>query len=730
MILVKLNDFPTTAGLEHQSTSYWLYRDPQCTVKVDEQLKSKNKTVYFNPMSIPRDVAFYLKYTRHFNEGEADFESDVVEVYDNGEEYSEMLLNEDVIVDEPIIYVNEEDIVSTKANTFTFSTSAFRSNYGTHEYSNWAILDSMDNILFASIRDTENLTSIEVPLTKDFRNKTQLKFIASHGTLENVESRKTQFIISNGSYNFEISTPLTNVRSYTDLEIKFVAINEAKPLGIIKIDFMDTLTNELWYSTTLKSNACTLPWYLLRDNSDINMVITCTDNYGVYGTVIKKITVQSYNQDLIRNPDKEYSRYLSKAYRSNVILPNYLSTGVINIKYIAIPEKGTKKLRLYDYDITNHRFVDTTKYAEGINLLNDKYEGMYITSFNNDYLLIDALSTLGKPTFYIYRHNIHDNVYALVTSIERTDETKCLGYTNAIVQHNQTKFVYVPVGSKKVKTLDINAKKVEEIDTVPFEDSGDIGIIKLALNKLLFIGSKSYDTKQYNVDKKIWMEGVYVRPQSFIDVPLKTSFLDNGDSIIFKNKEDDLKDTSLLYYAMGGSQLEQTTGKFNHMFPTSVVRIDNGNVLLGRYDEENHGIRKERPTSDGSGGTDEGPIDPDLKILTVRDGQTEVIGDPYIYDRIVIEGTGTVKWVNEKQTRIFDSSTFVVTRDTRIDEKTLESRKYQDIFVLDDIEFVVTSGGDSGSSGDDGDYTNPDNPNYVAPDDLQKPTYSIFYEFK
>ena len=777
MILVKLNDFPITAGLEHQTTSYWLYRDPDCTMLVDEQLKSSNKTVYFNSMSIPRDVAFYLKYKRHFNEEDADFEGDVVEVYDNGEEYSEMLLMEDAVVDEPIINIDIETIRKA-TGSFNLTTSDFRSNYGKHEYTNWVIMDGTDTVLFSSVRDRKNLTSIQVPLLKDFLNKTELKFFASHGTLENVESRFGQFRIDSGSFNFEVVTSLTNVRAYVDLDIVFKAIDKSRPLGINKIHFEDTITNEIYLDNLkLKNNRLTLPWYLVRDGSDINMVIHCVDNYGKSCTITKKIVAESYRQDIIINPDKDYAKFLSKAYRSNVKIPNNIVTGVLNNRYIGIPDQDTRKIKLYDYDSKTKRFVNVNREANGITLLNYNIEGTLITPFNSNYLLIDSLSSSGYPTFYIYRHVIHNDSFALVTSIERNTETKSLGYTNGIVQHNQDTFIYVPVGTKDVYKLDVKKSIVEKIDTVPFNTAGNITIIKLAMNKLLFMGSSSYETKQYNVDKKVWTEGVYVRPQSFVNVDLKANFLDNGSSIIYKTNEDDVSDPSVLFYEYGGSQLDRTSCRFNHMFPKSSIRLPNGVVLLTCLDKVNHGERPHRPpmgsgTGDGDtvvldpdrfeyqqeqnaidvvgrkiafNGADlsrESLLDPDKNVLIVGNNKVEVIQDPYIYDRIEIKGTGIVQWINNEVNERWDSGTLIATRDRTVSEEFIENKRYEDIVILDNVEFTIESGSNSSGDGDvvlpppsvdDVIPTPPDDghgPDYIAPDDLTNPTYTIFYEFK
>lgn len=718
MILVKLNDFPPTAGLEHVTTSFRLYRDKGLKLLVDEQLNSKNKNIYFNPMNLPKDVVFYLKYTRHFNESGADIDGDIIEVYDNGEQYSNMLLNEDVVVDEPTIHFNIDQIRTQ--DEFVVETSTFRGNYGGHEYTNWVIMDSLDQVLFASIRDKDNLTSITVQNNEDLMNKTTLKFVASHGTMESVESKPAIFVVRNGAFNFEIVSSLYNVKAFTDLAVKFSVIDIEKPMGITKIKIVDTISGEVYQEGPLEGNTYTIPWFLLREAGDLYMVISAYDDIGAPGEITKKIRVNPYRESMIKNPAKVYERKLSKAYRTNISIANNVTTGVMNNKLIGIPHAESLRIKLYDYDLAKHEFKDLKKNVDGITLENRNLEGFYMVPFNTDYLLIDAFNTKGQPTFYIYRYSQHYDTYTLNANIVRSDETKCIGMTNAIVQLTSGFFIYAPVGAKKLKRLDVNLKTITDEVEVPFEDPKSTQLMRLNNNRVLLKGASTYHTKVYDWHHGLFTEGTYIQPRSFIEKDTKIQYLDSGDSFIYKcnllNDPDDVQDPSIIYYRLGSEGLSETGCRFNHLWPTTTIRLENGEVVMCRYDEDTTGIRSPRPEFGTSGtenedGTENGSsstvdpnfilpgelvteLDPESLILIVSDGEKKSIQDPYKYDRIIIRGKGVLSWVAKNQpTKTFTSADCIVTRTTEFDQKKFAEAKFQTITILEGatVSFVDTT---------------------------------------
>lgn len=610
MILVKLNRFPETMGLEHISTTFKLYKDPSLTVLIDEKVRSTSKDIYFYPVTLPKDAIYYLTYTRHFNNSDVEIVGDTIEVFDNGEEFTEMLLQEDVIVEEPTLDFDQDSL--NKSGKLILTCSKFRSNYGAHEYTNWAILDGTDKVLFSSLKDTVNKESIEVTNKYDLVNKTLLKVIVSHGTFNNIESKPTIYEIRNGLFNFEILTNLKSVPAYRNLNVKFKQLNSKFPLGIQKIELRDTKDDTLWYTiNTIPGNlTINLPWYLFRDNTDINMVIEATDTLGSYKSIIKKITTEAYQTDFIRNPDKKYEKTISKAIRSTIKIPNYITTGPINEKLLAIPNPDTLKLDCYQFDTLNKTFINSNKTADGITLNSNKVEGLYISVYNHEYLLIDGYSASGTPTFYVYKHIIQTNNYTLVQTKERPNETKSLGYTNAITQISYKDFLYIPVGGRKFHRYDVLSNTITELSEVPLPGD-EFTFVKLTASRVLVLGGTDYSTTIYDYSKDSFVEGVYVRPESFISNKDVALFLDNGDSIIFKTKEDSLTEASILYHTLGNSKIEITSLTFNQMFPKSTIRLNSGDIILGVNDTTYGGVRPDRPNSGPDGVDITNPTHPD-----------------------------------------------------------------------------------------------------------------------
>ena len=550
MILVTLKPWQVIEGITHVRTKWEVASDPEMT-KIVETLESNTMLEsYFSNMFIPVGVTYYVRATRIFNNGSTST-LDPIAVVNYGSYQDTMLLASDTIIDVPFVFVNKEDILSYNT-TIHIASSEFRCDGDDHGYTHWIVTDGTGEVLYCNLYDKVNKLSIDIPNNYEYKNKTILNFIAIHGTENCIESPAGKRIINLSSdYNFEVNNGMSWVEPLKDFNIVFTTIDDTKPVNVFKVELLDFGSEEILL--TLSGNGddtYLVPFYYLQEGTRYKVKIYAYDKEMRYGAVIKTLQVSNPTNTIIKNPSYEY---LNKLEEDIVLNPTMsatpLYTEALLDMQVLVP-RVDKSVAIYNSnDITLH---DSGVTAPGLKVLNNDPQYTLIKPISKGAIVIDTPSASNVPTFMIYTYENHNNVFTLKSTLERPDETICLGKTNSFLQINSGEFIYNPVGTNKLRIWNITTNKVTDLDPIPEEDLGDFSkgiLLRVGNNSILLANGKDYHTKLFNYTTKVYSNGINFGPSSFIGADLRVLNLINGNSLIVKTAEvaDDTESSCILF---------------------------------------------------------------------------------------------------------------------------------------------------------------------------------------
>ncbi len=582
MIVVKLKKWVPINGLEHLSTTWQIATDENFTNILEESENSDMLEMYYSDITVPVDVSYYVRAKRHFNDSLVDYWSEVITVSNIEEAYSAMLLEKDNVIDEPMIFLDINQFQNTEA-TFTVTTSSYRGILDAHLYTHWILTDYNNKVIYSSLYDSVNKTSISIPKSINIADRSNLLIRAIHVASGGVESKIGMLDINVSEFNFDIVTKLTNVIPNTDLIVNIVPIDNTKSTMIEKIEITDPNTNEILLTPVMNNNLFTIPWYMLGIESVININIYAFDKQAKYSKLIKRLTVDKYNKEL-KEPDYTYNITLSaKVSEVDIHIPNFITSEYDVLGRLLSPKVNQNSISLLQY--TDGLIEDTGMILNGVSLLNANNEGTYIKQFNTNMLLIDTFNNNDKPVFMVYTYNVHNNVYILDKTIERVEETSCIGRTNAIVQIDNRTFLYNPVGTDKIMKYDIVNNTISEINNIPLLNITKGIFIKLPNNRLLIAGGEDFNTVVYNIDTNKFSDGISSVPGLFVNTDLKVHELINGDSIIFRTSDSD-NEKSILYFDFETQKFVDNDLTFESDFPTSTISTNKGDIYMSKYYKE------------------------------------------------------------------------------------------------------------------------------------------------
>lgn len=533
MILITLKPWESIPGITHVRT-IWEVSDSENFLNILEKVESTDMLEnYFSNLFIPVGATYYVRATRVFNNGSRTA-LDPIPTTNYGSDKSSMLLADDPIVEIPFVYVNKEDIMSN-ASTLRVTTSEFRCSADDHAYTHWIVLDGNDDILDCILYDKVNKTSIDLNNNYVYKNKSKLRFIAIHGTYTGAESPAGIKIVNlTTDFNFEINNGISWVEPLKDFKIVFTAIDKDKPMNIFKVELLDYATETLVHTPTRSGDTFLIPWVYLKEGIQYKLLIYAYDKNLIYSQVYKTLKVANTINTIVRDPNYEYIGKIEESASYNSRLPNnpIHSEALFNME-VLVPMLD-KSVEIWNSD--DITLKDSKGKATGLTLLSSTPTYTLIKPITKGLVLIDTPSATGVPTFLLYSYSNHNSVFTLENTLERTDETVCLGKTNAIVQTSSTEFIYLPVGSKVLRKLDISTNKVTDIIEIPAENTDNAILIRMGGSSILIANLEGYQTQIYNYEKNTFKDGITFGPATFIGAELRTMNLINGDTLIVKTK--------------------------------------------------------------------------------------------------------------------------------------------------------------------------------------------------
>lgn len=583
MISVSLKKWVPIGNIDHVKTDWTLATDEGfLNIIENKTTEGLDLNLYQSNYNVPAGFKYYLRAKRHFNNGTNTNWLDAIEITTNQNEYSRMMLKETIEIEQPILYVNIEEYRDDNLS-FKVRSSEYRANNNEHLYTHWVVTDYEDNLLFSSLNDSENLLSIDIPKNINIEDRNNLKIMCVHVSTEGIESKPGVYLLNLESYNFEITTDLSNVSPLLDLEIKIAAIDNSRPMLIDKIEIVNVVTKEVILNPTLIGNKITLPWYILKIGTVLDVCIYGRDIRAAYNTYIKRLNVSKYMKDNY-NPDVVYKSVYSE-YRKDedLIIPSFVTSEFIVNDNLLVPRKNSDKVHLITS--VGNVLKDTGKVAKGMTLLNTNNIYTYLKRFNGYMVLVDTFETYGKPIFMVYRYNVHSDDFTLIHSVIRQDEFIPLGKTNSILQITPEKFMYIPVGSNKLMTYDVVENKLTELGVIPLENFNNGFIIRINADKYMISGGDGYGTVLYSVRDNTFENFISLDNREFMGTEVKSYELMNRDTIIMKTTKDG-DNIEAYYYSYKDEQFKYINKPITNKVDTIYILASNGNLILSNYTDK------------------------------------------------------------------------------------------------------------------------------------------------
>lgn len=562
MIITKIRDWVPTNGLVHTSTIWELALDENFETITYTKEDGINLSFFQYDIDVPVDATYFLRQRKIMNNGESEIVSQTIEIKGTETNRENVILPRDMYIEHPTVYVVEDDLKNE--DTIRVSTSEFKSNDGYHAYTHWIVLDALGKVLYCSLYDKDNLTSIEVPNPgQEYITKSKLIFRAIHGTNLGIESKPGNHTIINNNVNFEIVTNLNNVTAYKDLVIKFKKISNRLRLGIYSIDvyYGNTLSASKQFFTD--DDTVTINWWLLKHGSQVMMHIKCVDVYDNLITIKKRITVGSFENELIKNESYQYRKMIDSWANSDPVsspdffIPNGFYSEPLHNGYIPMVKKNSNELHYYT--LRDDNVLEYTGTFKGIILPtdDDMKEGMHIRRLNQEMAIISRLAykDSGEKVHQLdfYKYNIEDDNYILFKELQIDGEEYALGWTNAIVQTAKSKIYYIPYMTDKIKTIDLDSFIVETVcDDIPIitpqktneitgEKSKVVSPIMTYLGdgRILISGGFSSTSVTFDYYNNTFQQSINWEYDSYTGNQLTSSFLNNGDSLILLTEKEE-----------------------------------------------------------------------------------------------------------------------------------------------------------------------------------------------
>ena len=570
MIKVKIKPWEEVYGLKHDYTVWQLSLDKEFENIIDTKEEHVHLNYYSNDVDVPIGTTYYLRAIRMLNSGIQTVTSSTIAIEADDTERTNVILEEELKVDTPSVYVDVDDIKTQ--DVIKLKTSAFRANNDQHAYTSYIIEDNLNNVLWSSLYNTKDLTEIEIPnVNQPYVNKSKLLFKVIHGTKLGVESKIGNIAVFFKNVNFELLTSLTNVKALQDLVLKFKKIDPNKKLGIIKIEiFYEAGSSPVKTYADINENNTVINFWLLRYGLNLRMVIHAIDNNDNIITIEKMIKVESYKNLIVPDPDFKYQKLLSNYYSTDVdnntdfYIPNNFISYYIHNGYVAIPKLG-QDTKLYGYEVNEDNKLKYTGEIKGIEIENDlDKEGMFIKRVNNDLLLISHTETINNNKQHVmlyYTHMTNDNSYKLLKKVIIENEQYGLGYTNSFIQYDNKYIYYIPYHTDTLKRIDLESLVIETItEDIPYvkpvrdKDLNNPNIspispimLRLEDDRILIIGGYTPNGTTFDHKTQTFEESIFWDNISFIGNELTAGNLINGDGIIIKketrpNDDDDYQD--------------------------------------------------------------------------------------------------------------------------------------------------------------------------------------------
>lgn len=605
MFIFTLEPFIATESSEEQiGTTFELARDDKfqdmiTTVRVDKP-KPILKFIYTEVL-LP-DVTYYIRAKRHFGSINLDHYSPTKIVRYDKSKHEALIYNRDNVIETPWIEVNEKEFHDPNSKYFTITSSAFKANMSGHEYTHWVLEDLAGQVVFLSLENKIEKTSIRVTKTPAIMSRTSLVAHVIYGSSVGIESDVASVTIDLQKFNYEVTSRTSDIPVGNVYNLSLRRINSDAPINVKRIDVVNPDNNTILYTVANTTEAETLtfplPWYLFQFDRAIKINIIAINTEGDIGH--NSIFLHTAATGIREIEDIEYSyegkvetlARVSSADYSDAITTMQLPDGTI-----PMPHVGSKLL--FKYKFENNKLINSNQTLRGVNLLSVTNSKTYIRYTENNILIVDTWrdgpGVDKDPVFLFYRHNTHTDTYDLISMVNHPVGDKyTVSENGSLTQITPTTFIYMPVQLGKLFKIDIIKSTCEELEPVP-SDANDTAsyrwFMRLANARLIIqTGEESFSHK-YEIMKKQFESSISVNPVSFLKARPIARNLPNGDNLIYKTrKEPEDNDSAVVIYSHKQRKFIPILTDFAFdEYPNGNILLLDNTVLLTKRKSENDG---------------------------------------------------------------------------------------------------------------------------------------------
>lgn len=551
--------------IQHTSTVWELSRTKDMTdiIETVTHTLPNPLNVFISQLEVPPNTSYYVRATRKFQTNPAaDHSLSVLEVRDHTPYLNNLILPDFVKIDKPYIYINEEDFKDNDAIDFEVSTSKFRSKEDGHSSTHWIVTTQDNEILFSSLYDKFNKTSIRIAKSQDILNRTQIKIIAIHVGTNGIESEPGVNTIINNDFSFDLNGMRHDVLPYSDLELTISPKSSRQSIQSVYLtrqDLNQTSPQGINITPNINSNVITVPGQELSYNSKYYLDIYCYTKYGEYTSRRFPITVRgSKFEDSIIDYTYEQKVEVMNNNLVDLNIPNGFTSYELVNGNLLLPLKGSNKLSIFK--IKPSSTVNGTKVNidfgpnnQGYGVRNDIalsstiVDNILIRFVNNELLLIDNYNTNNKPTFLVYQYDRVTDRFTFFQECERPNEVICMGNTNNIIQINDDEFWYLVPLDNKIMSYKISTNSVKEIKDLNSQAFNKASFYyNRILNRIFLFDNNlnGYILDRESLELKETSTIPFVEWTSNVIKPIE---LRNGDYLFF-NIETPNSNNSIAYY--------------------------------------------------------------------------------------------------------------------------------------------------------------------------------------
>lgn len=592
-------DLSQMENIRHESNLWELAKSNKFT-DIFQSVVTNGKnidSIAFN-IFIPEGESYWLRVTRRFSNPSLNHTLTPVECKGRGRENNAIgiLTNNSIVIERPSIFIDEAEFKNPDLVDFEVRSSMFRGINTGHVYTHWIFTALDDSIIFQSLYDRYNKTSIRLTKSNDLMARSSFKIHCIHVGINGIESVRGTKVVQNNELGFDLKGSFRNVDAFKDLDIFINPPNGRN--AIINAWFMrggdgGDVDEKVDITPLEGDDKITIPGHLLNFDKNYSLTLYCYNNAQEavnmsWGISTKGTTDNDYEHN------KEYKYQKAVRVFDDQTLFRYTPPSGFSIEEmpngdILIPNRDLNKLVVFrtnelstqDGLLVNLDFGNNfqgTKIIHDITLLGSNLDNILIKPINKNLVLIDTYNNKNQPTFMVYRFDPVRENFSLVAHKVRNSESVCLGFNNNIVKISENEFWYLPPLQSIVLSYNIARNSIDfvvDLKRTSFQ-TGTMFFNRIKGKIVLFNGSGGIVV--LDPETRVLEQSRSVPFKEWNNSTIKAQELGNGDYLLF-NIRDTQSENNLAYYECENNTYTPIPNTANLSMHTGTILTKSGHLF-------------------------------------------------------------------------------------------------------------------------------------------------------